>query len=53
MSAIDPNEINSFDDISTDKAKSDKTLEKSIYNIYKIRWNIRSYLLPTVKYLIY
>ena len=36
MSAIDPNEINSFDDISTDKAKSDKTLEKSMYFILNL-----------------
>ena len=40
MSTIDPNEINSFDNISIDEAKQDKPVEKSTYNIYKMRWNI-------------
>lgn len=42
MSTIVPNEIHSFDNISIDEAKTDKLLEKSIYNIYKIRWNIET-----------
>ena len=42
MSTIDPNEINSFDNISIDEAKQDKPVEKSTYNIYKMRRNIET-----------
>ena len=42
ISIIDPNEINSFDNISIDETKQDKPVEKSTYNIYKIRLNIET-----------
>lgn len=42
MSTIDPNEINSFDNISINETKQDKPVEKSIYNIYRIQWNIET-----------
>ena len=42
ISIIDPNEINSFDNISIDETKQDKPVEKSTYNIHKIRWNIET-----------
>ena len=42
ISIIDPNQINSFDNISIYDAKQDKPVEKLTYNIYKIRWNIET-----------
>ena len=42
ISIIAPNEINSFDNISIDETKQDKPVEKSTYNIYKIRLNIET-----------
>lgn len=42
MSTIDLNEINSFDNISIDETKEDKLVDKSIYNIYRIYWNIEA-----------
>lgn len=37
MSTINPNNINSFDNLATDNSN---VLDKTIYNIYKVRWNI-------------
>lgn len=37
MSTINPDDINSFDNST---ANDSDTLDKTIYNIYKIRWNI-------------
>ena len=42
ISIIDPNEINSFYNISIDETKQDKPVENSTYNIHKIRWNIET-----------
>lgn len=40
VSTINPNCIKSFDPTPTKISENSNTLDKTIYNIYKIRWNI-------------
>ena len=40
LSTIDPKEINSFDDIPKNQTSDIKRKSKTIFNVYKMRWNI-------------
>ena len=40
MSTIDPNEIKTFDDVSNKNDSNSKPKNKTIFNVYRMRWNI-------------
>ena len=40
MSTINPDEINAFDDASDKNALNSKSKNKTIFNVYGMRWNI-------------
>lgn len=40
ISTINPEDIKSFDTLPTRASEKKPTLDKTIYNIYKVRWNI-------------